>query len=198
MTHPSEFIADFLCTEAQKIYGPKYVGSRIGTISTTLPLTPALIFLNSHTLRRVSIRVNRSLLAWSEGRYSLEFTTRVPTPLEILEIQTQGRRIISLPAQTVGKKTPFEFVIHDLEHADRFFFDPDLHRQQVDFFVWILERTQKNIYTPYFSNPVFKEKFEYLISDMNSHPAHMHQYLNHIVNEATKFSRDQNEARRDS
>lgn len=183
VVHPSEQIAEFLVAETKALYGARYIGNRVMSLEAKPPKTPALHFLNTHTLRRVSLRVNRSLLAWDEGKYNLDFTTLVPTALEVLEMQCQGKRIVSLPKEKANNKTPYEFVIHDLEHADRFFFNAELHRSQVEFFRWIRVQIQRSLFKKHLENPIFQEKFNYLISDMNSHPAHMKQYLNHIVSE---------------
>lgn len=179
----AEIVAAFLIAEAKKIYGKFYVGNKTDAISET-PKTPSLEFLNTHTLRKVSLRVNRSLIAWSEGKYNLFFSEKIPTPMEVLEMQTHGIRIVSIPKETTNGKTPYEFVIHDLEHADRFFHDPELHSSQVKFFSELKNLIKQQLFSELMSNEIFATKFNYLISDMNSHPAHMNQYLRHIIQEA--------------
>ncbi len=177
-----ETVAKFLIEETKKNYGKFYVGSKIAPISDE-PNSPALKLLNSHTLRKVSLRVNRSLVAWSEGKYNLLFTENVPSPMEVLEMQSLGKRIVSVPKVPTNNKTPYEFVIHDLEHADRFFYDPMLHFAQVKFFSSLNNLIKQQLFTELRLNENFEQKFNYLISDMNSHPMHMLQYLKHIVQE---------------
>ncbi len=181
--HPAEKVAAYLIKETQSLYGKIYIGNRLKPISPVPLETTALAFLNTHTLRKVSLRVNRSLIAWSEGRYGLQFTTRIPTPYEVLEMQTQGQRIVSLPQKSTNGKTPYEFVIHDLEHADRFFHDPILQAQQVDFFKRLKTSMDAGRFKSFLRDAEFEKKFNYLISDMNSHPAHMEHYLTHIMQE---------------
>lgn len=178
----SEKVAKFLIEESQKLHGKFYIGNKISPLSKE-PMSPSLKFLNSHTLRKVSLRVNRSLIAWSEGKYNLCYTENVPTPMEVLEMQSLGKRIVSIPKETISNKTPYEFVIHDLEHADRFFHDPLLHSTQVQFFNNLKSWIKAELFSELMRDDVFETKFNYLISDMNSHPAHMSQYLKHIIQE---------------
>ncbi len=177
-----ESVAQFLVAESQKLYGKFYIGCKIQPLSME-PNLPALKFLNCHTLRKVSLRVNRSLIAWSEGKYNLFFTENIPTPMEVLEMQALGKRIVSIPKETTNNKTPYEFVIHDLEHADRFFYNPALHSTQVKFFSELKSLIKQQLFSELMLNKTFEQKFNYLISDMNSHPTHMSQYLKHIIQE---------------
>jgi hypothetical protein len=179
----AEMVAEYLINETKTLYGKHYVGNRISPLSD-LKLTAALDFLKTHTLRKVSLRVNRSLIAWSAGKYALEFTENVPTPMEVLEMQTQGKRIVTLPREQANGKTPYEFVIHDLEHADRFFYCPTLHFSQVQFFSLLKNWIRADLFSNLLAQEDFAKKFNYLISDMNSHPAHMLQYLRHIIQES--------------
>ena len=72
-----------------------------------------------------------------------------------------------------------DFLLHDLEHAHKFFGDEILHRGQVRFF-----RALQNgsaAFAPWTADPIFKKDLDYLKSDMNSHPVHLMKYLKAVV-----------------
>jgi hypothetical protein len=72
----------------------------------------------------------------------------------------------------VDKPNAFDFMIHDLEHLYNFLHDPSMQKTQVGFFRWLAQLAQE-IELPKHSH----EKWQYLISDMNTHPLHSLAYL---------------------
>lgn len=128
--------------------------------------------------------VSRSLLAWLRNEWSLTLTESIPSPLEVLEMQAMGTRPITLIAhyprmlQPVLKKSNgFEFIVHDLEHAFKFFYDPVQHEAQRKFFSLMQKAWRQNLFISYRSDPIFSEQFDYVISDMNTHVIHSLRFL---------------------
>ena len=72
-------------------------------------------------------------------------------------------------------------MVHDLEHAYKFFNDVELHRGQKSFFVAVKEVMKQGILDEYRLDPTFSDKLNYLISDMNTHVAHSVQFLRAIL-----------------
>ncbi len=147
-------------------------------------------FLCHVSHRSIPLAVNRALWGWQLGVYPLQCLTYIPTPLELLEMQSKGFRCVSLITDydfTVANhgRDPLGFVLHDLIHADHFFKCQELAESQIIFSQKILIGLKKGEFSPYWEkDPTFKKEFTYLISDMNSHPQHLEQTLTAIMNSA--------------
>lgn len=130
--------------------------------------------------------------------YPLEILCYEPDPLELLQIQIQGKRIITFehdfqkwPYLIYGEpgptaRDPLSFWLHDLIHAEHFFSHPENRRGQIGFYKFISEIIYYKILEPLLlsseQNSTFQNDFHYLISDMNSHPVHLIKTLNaHIT-----------------
>lgn len=132
--------------------------------------------------------VSVALSAWLRDEWPLLLTERIPTPEEVLEMQAAGRRPVTVVADyprllrpVLKKANGFAFFVHDLEHAFKFFHDRNIHEGQRKFFGLILEAVRQGLFRPYLGDPVFREKFDYLISDMNTHVIHSLRFLGAIL-----------------
>jgi hypothetical protein len=147
-----------------------------------------LQFLNTHHWKGHSDRIRRALIRWHLGQYPLVMLHQIPSPRELLELQAEGKRVVTVFLNPEdwrkkwGKFSAWEFTVHDLVHADHFFQDIDLHQQQTRFYNFILQNWQHPLVSSLQSQP----GFEYLISDMNSHPRHLLQTLSALVIEQQK------------
>lgn len=145
-------------------------------------------YMAGYLLRGVSCKVNRALHYWITHPDCLLLTFTMPSPYEILCLQAQGRRVVTL-FESISDlssyhegKDPLTFVIHDLVHADEFFCQNDSHAQQVVFYQKVKSEIDRGVYDRLLaSKPQFKTEFEYLIADMNSHPAHLEATLQALV-----------------
>lgn len=148
-------------------------------------LPPSIAIFAKHSLRSCPLAVNRSLVAWAQGSYKLKLLAHIPDAQTLLRFQTAGERIVTclfkpeeLTNWVQDARDPLGFVMHDLIHADHFFRDPCLAAQQVEFYRAVQARYAKGEFTSRLTeDPAFRERFEYIISDMNSHPAHLEQTL---------------------
>lgn len=147
-----------------------------------------LTLLERYQFLGVTHEVGAALSAWLRGRWSLILLHHVPPPSEVLRMQIGGVRPVSVlcDAQRMfepifEKADAFVFVQHDLEHAFRFFSDPELHRMQRNFFCLIERVTGAGVLRDMLGEALFRDRFHYLISDMNTHPLHSLQYLRAIL-----------------
>lgn len=136
--------------------------------------------------KKVKSKAIESLSHWIDGTWNFALLDYIPTPLEVLNYQARGIRPVTAIMQRnlkpiLSREDCLEFLIHDLEHGYMFFNDVELKNMQIDFFSKIEKSLQTEIWTPYLKDLYFKEKFEYLISDMNSHKEHYKQYLHSII-----------------
>lgn len=139
--------------------------------------------------RSIPLSVARSLVAWNSGQYPLILLTSIPSPEEVLEMQAQGRRCLSMliEKEEIGTfvnegRDVLGFIVHDLIHADHFFAHPEKAQAQIHFcqklrIVITLPEIQKML----LQDSTFTGEFHYLMSDMNSVPLHLLKTLKAIL-----------------
>ena len=147
------------------------------------------IFAN-FALKSTPETVNRAVLEWNAGKYGLELMFRIPSPSEVLNQQKLGRRCVTaivdkrMGSYILGERDALSFIMHDLIHADHFYYHNECFVGQLGFY-GLLDKT-----ISYFdlTNEKFASEFEYLIADMNAYPIHLLKCLKsamvHYFNEA--------------
>lgn len=152
-------------------------------------LRPLLLdFIERHQFRGVRASVPAALAHWLRGDWALELREDVPAPSEVLRAQARGTRVATaissyprLLQPVLTKPNAFAFFVHDLEHAYKFFHDPALYAGQRAFFATVAAALAAGTFAVPMRDPVFVAKFQYLMSDMNTHPEHSRQYLRAIL-----------------
>ncbi|MCB9061557.1 MAG: hypothetical protein H6622_08555 [Halobacteriovoraceae bacterium] len=149
--------------------------------------------LKNIVFKKVKEKAFHSLLKWNSNKWSFKLLEYIPHPYEVLNFQCNGIRPVSLISQVkllpiLHKKDCLEFFLHDLEHGYMFFHNSELKNMQIDFFKNIAKSLESNLWDDYLKDKVFKEKFYYLISDMNTHKEHYRFYLKAII-EKNDFDR---------
>lgn len=129
-----------------------------------------------------------ALAAWLKGEWPLALCGHIPSPAEVLAMQVAGTRPVTvlsawprMLAPVLTKANAFAFMVHDLEHAWKFYHDPAMHRQQREFFRVLLAFLDAGRFDGYLADPVFAAKFDYVSSDMNTHSFHAALYLRAIL-----------------
>jgi hypothetical protein len=140
--------------------------------------------VQSYYFRGVVLDSHEGLVGWLEGRYPLHLRQNIPSPDEMLAIQCQGQRYVTLLLQEDAQFQKYgrhadacAFLLHDFEHAHKFF--STTHSGQVQFFQHL--QRSLNRFTRWSEDPQFQDELDYLKSDMNSHPVHLIKYLKAIV-----------------
>lgn len=140
------------------------------------------------SLRSIARDSHLGMMGWLQEKYPLVLIDRIPSPLEMLEIQCQGKRYVTIlegedwAEKSIGRhRGAFEFLLHDLEHGHKFFGDPNCHAGQLRFFHAIRHCHLQGHFDSYLTDKQFLTDFHYLISDMNSHPVHHLKFLKAIV-----------------
>lgn len=126
-------------------------------------------------LKSTPLTVNRAILEWSLGNYGLELMFRIPRPHEVLNQQKIGRRCVTtvvdqrISKYILGERDSLSFTMHDLIHADHFYYHNECYQGQLGFY-GLLDKT-----ISYFnlSDEKFASEFEYVIADMNAYPIHL-------------------------
>ncbi len=85
--------------------------------------------------------VPAALYHWIGGAWPLQLLERIPSPLQVLDMQVAGVRPITVLSEfprclepVLSKPDAFAFMVHDLEHAYKFLHDANLRDGQVAFF----------------------------------------------------------------
>ena len=148
-------------------------------------LTPLLLnSFESFQFKGVIPGVTRALAAWLRGNWPLTLFERIPDAREVLALQVRGTRPVTLLASyprllqpALGKANGLEFMVHDLEHACKFFGDETLHRLQRCFFDLLLRADAQGLLNPWPGDQMFADHVDYLVSDLNTHPVNGLRYL---------------------
>lgn len=124
---------------------------------------------------------------WAQEKYNLVLFDRVPTPLEMLEHQAEGQRVVTMDLVAAqkgelvdGKRDAFEFLLHDLIHADLFFKSPEGFADQREFFSKLYQQIVKYDLLAK-GDSQFVGDLHYLMADMNSHRAHLQAHWEAIL-----------------
>jgi len=142
--------------------------------------------LERYLLKGVRLDSHLGLVGLVSGEYRLHLRHDIPTPREMLDGQCQGLRYVTYLNRREDLDKPvgrfagaFEFLLHDLEHAHKFFGDTGRFRGQRVFFN--LLRDVLPLFKEWQDDDSFTKDMDYLISDMNSHTVHLFKYLKAIV-----------------
>lgn len=148
-------------------------------------------WFETYQFRGIIPGVPSALAAWLRAEWPLRMTLRIPTPREVLAMQVDGVRPVTLISDrermlrpVLSKADGFAFMVHDLEHAHKFYADPESHAGQRHLFAQLLAGLEAGLFQAFAEDRVFAEKFDYLISDMNTHIVHGLLYLRAILVEA--------------
>ncbi len=124
--------------------------------------------------------VNRALLQWSLGVYPLELMFRIPKPFEVLNQQKKGRRCVSVLTDPtiiskfiLGERDALSFTMHDLIHADHFYFHNESYQGQLGFYGFLDFCLKEKHFDEHLKVTKFQAEFEYLIADMNAYAVHL-------------------------
>lgn len=147
-----------------------------------------LYYLQRYGFLGVIANVPAALCAWLRNSWPLTLCEYIPAPEEVLEMQVRGTRPVSILAQyprlllpVLTKANAYAFMVHDLEHAYKYFYEPELHCGQKRFFTAIERVLRLGLLDGYRRDALFADKFAYLISDMNTHVMHSLQFLRAIL-----------------
>ncbi len=126
----------------------------------------------------------RALTKCGSPDFNVEMIYSIPTALELLTYQLNGKRVVSFnedfliwPTTLYHGRDFLSFMIHDLIHSDHFLNQPMNRLGQLGFYRCINSILKEKSLKKLLQNQKFKDGFEYIISDMNSHPVHLFKTL---------------------
>lgn len=155
-------------------------------LSKLIEHTPYEDILERYQFKKIKGKAVMCLKKWVAGEWNLMLSEKIFTPFEVLSFQAQGIRPVTMKyidssAPVLHRKNSFDFFVHDLEHGYMFFNDNELMNMQKSFFNKIEKSLSTDLWTAQLQDKNFREKFYYMISDMNSHLEHYKAYLFSMV-----------------
>lgn len=124
--------------------------------------------------------IKETINHWQIGDWKLVLTERVPTVEQMLDIQLERSRYVSMifdfEFNHEGRDI-FSFFLHDLMHAHHFFNHPEKMKGELGFYFLMKQALNQKVLETAMQDPVFQTEFEYLISDMNAYCIHQLKYL---------------------
>jgi hypothetical protein len=165
-----------------------FAGTEITIPPKLHPMMNLFDLLNSQRIKAVPEPCFRSLVHMVDGTYPLDIVKGEIEPLQLLQIQINGRRVVAFNENIIewthklySGRDHLGFILHDLIHADHFFHHPEHQKGQLGFYklaeVILKDSNLKNL----MNSEKFRTGFEYIISDMNSHPVHLLKTLHALV-----------------
>lgn len=169
----------FVCTHLKK-YPSKNLQKFLASGKSCLEA------LYQFRFKKIKEKAIFSLKMWAEKKWSFKLVDKVLTPYEVLSLQAKGIRPVSLIPQEIfteiiHKEDCLEFFVHDLEHGFMFFHNDELMQMQLGFFQNVHESLASDIWSDIIKDKQKKERFFYLISDMNTHLEHYKAYLHAMI-----------------
>ncbi len=147
--------------------------------------------LNSCKVKPLPESCLRSLFSLSDPNFPLIILEYIPTPRELLDYQLKGMRVVTFnenceawPSMNCGGRDFLSFIIHDLIHADHFLKDNKNKNSQLGFYHFVQGIWNEPSLHKLLLSTEFKTGFEYIISDMNSHPVHLFKTLQALLQHA--------------
>jgi hypothetical protein len=148
--------------------------------------------LASFIIRDVKRFVNVSIVEWSNRNRPFVLRFDIPPMKQVLEMMASGSRVVTAFTEDVDRefkdnyppyssRDSLEFLIHDLQHMERFV-DSEVYEEQVGFFVTLNTLHEKygdfrNI--PYFQeyDDQFFHDIDHVASDMNASSLFLWKFL---------------------
>ena len=135
--------------------------------------------INNYNLHSIPKSARIALVYWYLGLYNIKLLLYVPTVEEVVELQSNKERCVSLISESLddlveGHRDPLSFALHDLVHAFKMFSNYELLKGQVAFSILMLKVLKSGLIKDLLENDAeFNENFNYCVSDMNSHSKHL-------------------------
>ena len=137
----AELACTYVAERVHRAAGARWLQAKRTSPLPTPILAPAVRIFAEREIWRLPRAVPSALCAWADGARPVDLLFRVPTPRELLRLQSHGRRCVSLLDDDVSSAPHADglaFAVHDLCHLEKFV-DPAHHSEQVGFFT-LLDR----------------------------------------------------------
>lgn len=146
------------------------------------------IFLEHIRFRGIPDSAQLALCQWLDQRYPLVLMFHIPPAPEVFDLQKRGNRCVTFLKEANELtgihhgRDSLSFVVHDLIHAHEFYSHPQRARQQIGFYHWLDSvQQQPDLLALRAGSAAFRERWDYVLSDMNSYCGHLLKTLHAAV-----------------
>ena len=132
----AELACTYVAARTHRKAGARWLQAQRTSPLALASRAPSVRLFADRELWRLPRAVPSALCAWADGARLVDLLFRVPTPRELLRLQSRGRRCVSLlddDVPTAPHEDGLAFAVHDLCHLEKFV-DPAHHTEQVGFF----------------------------------------------------------------
>lgn len=134
-------------------------------------------------------RMNTAMMNWLSSKWPLVLYYTIPTPLELLTLQLQSKRCVTLITEEkriakyiLSKRDALSFCIHDLEHAVNFYQNQKVYLGQMGFYQFLTALFEiPEVMNCYQQDEIFQQELDYVIADMNAYSVHLLKYTKGIL-----------------
>jgi hypothetical protein len=167
----AELACTYVAARVHRAGGARWLQAQRTTPHPTTSRALAVRLFADRELWRMPRAVPSALCAWADGERRVDLLFEVPTPRELLRLQSRGRRCVSLlddGVPTAPHEDGLAFAVHDLCHLEKFV-DAAHHTEQVGFFA-LLDRALDH---PRFAaleatlDPAWIDDRDHVLADMN-------------------------------
>lgn len=145
----------------------------------------AIALFTFFNLKAIPQSINRAMIHWFQGSWSIKMLEHIPGPRELLRLQVKNTRCITvitdpkeIDSEVLGERDPLSFLLHDLMHVDQFMGQAESQKGQLGFYHLIESVYDRPELRHLLRNDEnFKKEFEYIVSDMNAYVIHLFKCL---------------------
>lgn len=174
--HEATRVARFLVQAVQAEFGTRWnQGPRKPAWPLEGEADAAVALLCQRRLCGVSEPAAQAVWAWHQGQRPVHLLTTIPSAREVLRLQAEGQRCVSLLPDDVAlahgdprHPNGLAFALHDLCHLEKFV-DPEHHVGQVGFFARLEAAMSKPGWAQLESElgDLWRSDRDYVLADMN-------------------------------
>lgn len=128
----AERAAEFVLAKVREVAPHRWYQGRRREVLRFDGASEALRTIAEHRLWSVGELESRGLVGWAAGRREAVLFDRPIEPRELVALQAEGRRCVSL-LENAPAQEALDFVLHDLRHLEKFF-EAAHHQAQIGFF----------------------------------------------------------------
>lgn len=163
---PAATAARFLLERLQSTCGSRWRGGLRRQALAYRGCASEIQLIAKYQICRLPLPAARALVGWANGERDTTLRRDIPSPQEMLRMQAEGTRCVSLLDRPDG----FDFAVHDLCHLEKFGGGPS-YAGQVGFFASLLA-AQGLLWTQLEAglDDTWRHQVEHVMVDMNGAP----------------------------
>lgn len=171
---PAELASHYLVERVWRRFGRRWRQAKREKPLSFASSSDLFALISTWRLCGVPEPAARALCSWGEGKRPIRLLFTIPSPLEILTMQSRGERCLSLledAAVPAPHRDGLDFALHDLCHVEKFV-DPEHYHGQVGFFSMLARAIRRPEWQELDKSldDTWRSDLERVMADMNGSP----------------------------